>query len=91
MDRNNKQSWCGGCVEVFSMREISKAWGEKRLLPELRSGHERGDGMRAWCGFATLCAIGLLGGDAIVGASIGKVAFHVALLIVNLVCYLRVR
>lgn len=47
--------------------------------------------MRAWSGFATLCAIGLLGGDAIVGASIGKVAFHVALLIVNLVCYLRVR
>ena len=45
--------------------------------------------MRAWCGFATLCAIGLLGGDAIVGASIGKVAFHVALLIVNLACYLR--
>ena len=27
------------------MREISKAWGEKRLLPELRSGYERGDGM----------------------------------------------
>lgn len=24
--------------------------------------------MRAWCGFATLCAIGLLVGDAIVGA-----------------------
>ena len=46
MDRNNKQSWCGGCVEVFSMREISKAWGEKRLLPQLRSGYERGDGMR---------------------------------------------
>ena len=50
-----------------------------------------GDNMRAWCGFATLCAIGLLGGDAIVGASIGKVSFHVALLIVNLVCYLRER
>ena len=47
--------------------------------------------MRAWCGFATLCTIGLLGGDAIVGASIGKVAFHVALLIVNFVCYLRER
>lgn len=44
--------------------------------------------MRAWCGFATLCAIGLFGGDVIFGASIGKVAFHVALLIVNLVCYL---
>ena len=43
--------------------------------------------MRVWCGFATLCAIGLLGGDAIVGASIGKVAFHVALLVVNLVFY----
>ena len=59
------------------------------FLPELRSGYERGDNMRAWCGFATLCAIGLLGGDAIVGASIGKIAFHIALLIVNLVCYLR--
>ena len=47
-----------------------------QFLPQLRSGHERGDNMRAWCGFATLCAIGLLGGD-------------VALLIVNLVCYLR--
>ena len=43
--------------------------------------------MRAWCGFATLCAIGLLGGDAMAGASIGKVAFHVALLLVNLVFY----
>ena len=47
--------------------------------------------MKAWCGFATLCAIWLLGGDAIVGASIGKVAFHVALLIVSLVCYLGER
>lgn len=56
-----------------------------------RVQEERGDNMRAWCGFATLCAIGLLGGDVIVGASIGKVAFHVALLIVNLVCYLRER
>lgn len=44
--------------------------------------------MRAWCGFATLCAIGLLGGDAIVGASIGKVALHVALLVINLVFYM---
>ena len=44
--------------------------------------------MRAINGFAVLCALGLLGGDAIVGASIGKVAFHVALLIVNFVCYL---
>ena len=49
---------------------------------------QESDNMRAWNGFATLCAIGLLGGDAIVGASIGKVAFHAALLIVNLVCYL---
>lgn len=49
---------------------------------------EGGDNMRAWCGFTTLCAIGLLGGDAIVGASIGKVAFHVALLAVNLVFYM---
>jgi hypothetical protein len=47
-----------------------------------------GDGMRAWSGFATLCAIGLLGGDAIVGASIGKVAFHIVLLAVNLVFYM---
>ena len=45
--------------------------------------------MRAWNGFAVLCALGLLGGDAMAGASIGKVAFHVALLIVNLACYLR--
>lgn len=44
--------------------------------------------MRAWSGFATLCAIGLLGGDAIVGAPIGKVVFHVALLAVNLVFYM---
>ena len=47
--------------------------------------------MRAINGFAVLCALGLLGGDAMAGASIGKVAFHVALLIVNLVCYLRER
>lgn len=44
--------------------------------------------MRAWCGFATLCAIVLFGGDVIFGASIGKVAFHVALLAVNLVFYM---
>ena len=44
--------------------------------------------MRALNGFAVLCAIGLLGGDTIVGASIGKVAFHVALLAVNLVFYM---
>ena len=44
--------------------------------------------MRAINGFAVLCAIGLLGGDVIVGASIGKVAFHVALLAVNLVFYM---
>lgn len=47
--------------------------------------------MRAVNGFAALSALALLGGDAIVGASIGKVALHVALLIVNLVCYLRER
>ena len=44
--------------------------------------------MRSINGFAVLCALGLLGGDAIVGASIGKIAFHVALLIVNLAFYL---
>lgn len=44
--------------------------------------------MRSINGFAVLCALGLLGGDAIVGASIGKVAFHVALLAVNLVFYM---
>ena len=44
--------------------------------------------MRAWSGVATLCAIVLLGGDAIVGASIGKVAFHFALLVINLVFYM---
>lgn len=47
-----------------------------------------GDNMRAINGFAVLCAIGLLGGDVIVGAPIGKVAFHVALLAVNLVFYM---
>lgn len=57
---------------------------------KLRS-EDGGDNMRVLCGFATLCALGLLGGDAIVGASIGKVAFHFALLIVNLVCYLTER
>ena len=55
----------------------------------MREGkRKQGDNMRAWSGFATLCAIGLLGGDAIVGASIGKVAFHFALLAVNLVFYM---
>lgn len=44
--------------------------------------------MKALSGFATLCAIGLLGGDAIVGASISKIVFHFALLIVNLVFYM---
>lgn len=44
--------------------------------------------MKALNGFAVLCALGLLGGDAIVGASIGKVAFHFTLLVVNLVCYM---
>lgn len=44
--------------------------------------------MKTINGFACLCAIGLLGGDAIVGESIGKVAFHVALLAVNLVFYM---
>ena len=43
---------------------------------------KEGDNMRAINGFAVLCAIGLLGGDAIVGAPIGKVAFHVVLLAV---------
>lgn len=44
--------------------------------------------MRAINGFAVLCALGLLGGDAMAGASVGKVAFHVALLAVNLVFYM---
>jgi len=44
--------------------------------------------MKAINGFAVLCALGLLGGDAIVGASIGKIVFHVALLAVNLVFYM---
>lgn len=44
--------------------------------------------MRAWNGFATLCALGLLAGDAIVGASISKVAFHFALLVVNFIFYM---
>ena len=44
--------------------------------------------MKAMNGFAVLCAIGLLGGDAMAGASIGKVAFHVAILAVNLVFYM---
>jgi hypothetical protein len=48
----------------------------------------RGDNMRSINGFAVLCAIGLLGGDAMAGASIGKVAFHFALLVVNLVFYM---
>ena len=58
----------------------------KELLPQLWS-EDGGENMRAINGFAVLCALGLLGGDAIVGASIGKVAFHVALLVVNLVFY----
>ena len=45
--------------------------------------------MRTLNGFATLCAIGLLGGDVIVGASISKIIFHFALLIVNLVFYME--
>ena len=68
------------------------AFGWKRLsklLPELWSGYERGDKMRTLNGFATLCAIGLLGGDVIVGASISKIIFHFALLIVNLVFYME--
>ena len=44
--------------------------------------------MKAINGFAVLCALGLLGGDAMAGASIGKVAFHFALLVVNLVFYM---
>jgi hypothetical protein len=44
--------------------------------------------MRAMNGFAVLCALGLLGGDAMTGASIGKVAFHFALLVVNFVFYM---
>lgn len=47
-----------------------------------------GDNMRAINGFAVLCALGLLGGDAIVGASISKIIYHFALLIVNLVFYM---
>ena len=43
--------------------------------------------MRAWCGFAVLCAIGLLARDAIADSSIAVVAFDFALLIVNLVFY----
>lgn len=49
---------------------------------------QEGDNMRALNGFGVLCAIALLGGDAMAGASIGKVAFHVALLVVNLVFYM---
>lgn len=45
--------------------------------------------MRTLNGFATLCAIGLLGVDVLVGASIGKIIFHFALLIVNLVFYIE--
>lgn len=45
--------------------------------------------MRTLNGFATLCAIGLLGGDAAGGAPISKIAFHFALLIVNLVFYIE--
>ena len=44
--------------------------------------------MKAWSGFAVLCALALLCGDAMAGASIGKVAFHVALLAVNLAFYM---
>jgi hypothetical protein len=44
--------------------------------------------MRTMNGFAVLCALALLGGDAMAGASIGKVAFHFALLVVNLVFYM---
>ena len=47
-----------------------------------------GDNMRTLNGFAVLCALGLLGGDAIVGASISKIIYHFALLIVNLVFYM---
>ena len=43
--------------------------------------------MRTINGFAALSALALLGGDAMAGASIGKVAFHVVLLVVNLVFY----
>ena len=79
-------------TRVQSARKMCIVWdvSNRRMVLRKRKD-ERGDNMRAWSGFATLCAIGLLGGDAIVGASIGKVAFHVALLIVNLVCYLRER
>lgn len=45
--------------------------------------------MRTLNGFATLCAIGLLGVDVLVGASIGKIIFHFSLLIVNLVFYIE--
>lgn len=44
--------------------------------------------MKAINGFGVLCALALLGGDAMAGASIGKVAFHVALLAVNLVFFM---
>ena len=44
--------------------------------------------MRKLNGFAALYAIGLLGGDVIVGASIGKIAFHFALLVGNLLFYM---
>ena len=47
-----------------------------------------GDNMRAINGFAVLCALGLLCGDAIVDASIGKIAFHFALLVGNLLFYM---
>ena len=48
-----------------------------------------GDLMRTLNGFAMLCAMGLLCGDAVVGAPISKIAFHFALLIVNLVFYIE--
>lgn len=44
--------------------------------------------MRTINGFAALSALALLGGDAMAGASIGKVALHIALLVINLVFYM---
>lgn len=45
--------------------------------------------MRTLNGFAALCGMVLLGRDVLVGASIGKIIFHFALLIVNLVFYIE--
>lgn len=44
--------------------------------------------MRVLNGFATLCAIGLLYSDVIADASISKIVFHFALLIMNLIFYM---